>query len=147
MKAVVQRVRDASVTVGGQKVGAITRGLLVYLGVGKEDTEKDALWMAEKISGLRIFEDGAGKMNLSVRDIGGGILSISQFTLLADSRKGKRPSYGDAADPVMAESLYNYFKSMIETLVTESAAGIFGAEMLVAYVNEGPVTIILDTKN
>ena len=125
MKAVVQRVRDAYVTVDGQKVGQITKGLLVYLGVGKDDAEKDALWLAEKIAGLRIFEDDAGKMNLSVLDIGGGILSISQFTLLADSRKGKRPSYGDAADPVMAESLYNYFKRMIGSLVKDSASGVF----------------------
>lgn len=147
MKAVVQRVRDASVTVEGQKVGAISRGLLVYLGVGKDDAEKDALWLADKITGLRIFEDDAGKMNLSVIDIGGGVLSISQFTLLADSRKGKRPSYGDAADPAMAEALYNHFKTLVESRVENSASGVFGAEMQVAYVNEGPVTIILDTKN
>jgi D-tyrosyl-tRNA(Tyr) deacylase len=147
MKAVVQRVRDASVTVEGQKIGAIHKGLLVYLGVGKEDTEKDALWLAEKISGLRIFEDDEGKMNLSVQDIGGGVLSISQFTLLADSRKGKRPSYGNAAEPLMAETLYNYFKQMIGRLVQDNASGVFGAEMQVAYVNEGPVTIILDTKD
>ncbi|OHD82717.1 MAG: D-tyrosyl-tRNA(Tyr) deacylase [Spirochaetes bacterium RIFOXYC1_FULL_54_7] len=147
MKAVIQRVRDASVTVDGLKVGAIPKGLLVYLGVGKEDTEKDALWLAEKITGLRIFEDTEGKMNLSVLDIDGGVLSISQFTLLADSRKGKRPSYGNAADPDMAETLYEYFKELVGKLVKESASGIFGAEMQVAYVNEGPVTIILDTKN
>jgi len=146
MKAVVQRVRDASVTVDGQKVGAIARGLLVYLGVGKEDTEKDAQWLAEKITGLRIFEDEHGKMNLSLLDTGGGILSISQFTLLADTRKGKRPSYGNAAEPDIAEALYNHFKHLVGTLVQESAAGIFGAEMQVAYVNEGPVTIILDTR-
>jgi len=147
MKAVVQRVRDASVTVDGSKVGAISRGLLVYLGVGKEDTAKDAQWLAEKISGLRIFEDAEGKMNLSVQDIGGGILSISQFTLLADSRKGKRPSYGNAADPDMANTLYEHFKELVGRLVDESASGIFGAEMQVAYVNEGPVTIILDTRD
>lgn len=147
MKAVVQRVRDASVTVDGSQVGAITRGLLVYLGVGKEDTVKDVLWLAEKITGLRIFEDTEGKMNLSVQDIGGGVLCISQFTLLADSRKGKRPSYGNAADPDLAECLYEHFKELVGKLVKESASGVFGAEMQVAYVNEGPVTIILDTKN
>jgi D-tyrosyl-tRNA(Tyr) deacylase len=147
MKAVVQRVRDASVTVDGKKVGAISRGLLVYLGVGKDDTEKDSCWLADKIAGLRIFEDDAGKMNLSVLDIGGGILSISQFTLLADTRKGKRPSYGNAADPAHAEALYNHFRTQVASLVAESASGVFGAEMQVSYVNEGPVTIILDTKN
>lgn len=147
MKAVVQRVSDSSVTVHGRKVGAISRGLLVYLGVGKDDTEKDAIWLAEKIAGLRIFEDDAGKMNLSVIDIGGGILSISQFTLLADTRKGKRPSYGDAAEPSKAKALYHHFTTLVESLVKESASGVFGAEMRVAYVNEGPVTIILDTKN
>jgi len=147
MKAVVQRVRDASVTVDGLQVGVISKGLLVYLGVGKDDTVKDALWLAEKITGLRIFQDTEGRMNLSVLDIGGGILSISQFTLLADTRKGKRPSYGNAADPAMAESLYEYFKALVGKLVNQSASGVFGAEMQVAYVNEGPVTILLDTKN
>lgn len=146
MRAVVQRVRDASVRVDGSVVGAIGAGLLVYLGVGKDDTEADAAWLAEKISGLRIFEDEDEKMNLSVLDTGGGVLSISQFTLLADARKGKRPSYGDAAPPPMAEALYERFKELIAAIVPTTAAGVFGASMEVAYTNMGPVTILLDTK-
>lgn len=146
MKAVVQRVRNATVTVAGRTVGAIDSGLLVYLGVGKEDTEADASWLAEKICGLRIFEDAGEKMNLSVIDTGGGILSVSQFTLLADTKKGKRPSYGDAAEPAMAEALFERFKAFVSALVPTTASGVFGASMEVAYVNMGPVTIILDTK-
>ena len=146
MKAVVQRVRNASVSVGGTVVGAIDAGLLVYLGVGKDDAEADAAWLAEKICGLRIFEDSDEKMNLSVLDTGGGVLSVSQFTLLADARKGKRPSYGDAADPAMAEALYERFKSLVAAIVPVTAAGVFGASMEVSYVNMGPVTILLDTK-
>jgi len=146
MKAVVQRVRDASVSVDGSIVGAIDAGLLVYLGVGKEDTEDDAAWLAEKICGLRIFEDADEKMNLSVLDTGGGVLAVSQFTLLADTKKGKRPSYGDAAEPAMAEALYERFKSLVAAIVPITASGVFGASMEVAYVNMGPVTIMLDTK-
>ena len=146
MKAVVQRVREASVSVNGQRVGAIDRGLLVYLGVGKADTEADAAWLADKICGLRIFDDDGGKMNLSVLDTGGGILTVSQFTLLADARKGRRPSYGDAADPAMAEALYEQFKTLVAVLVPQTASGVFGASMEVSYTNMGPVTILLDTK-
>ncbi|PKL25374.1 MAG: D-tyrosyl-tRNA(Tyr) deacylase [Spirochaetae bacterium HGW-Spirochaetae-3] len=146
MKAVVQRVKNASIAVEGETVGAIDAGLLVYLGVGKEDTEADAAWLAEKICGLRIFEDADEKMNLSVLDTGGGVLSVSQFTLLADSRKGKRPSYGDAAEPAKAEALYERFKSLVAAIVPVTASGVFGASMEVAYVNMGPVTILLDTK-
>jgi D-tyrosyl-tRNA(Tyr) deacylase len=146
MKAVVQRVRNASVSVDGNTVGAIDAGLLVYLGVGKDDTDADAVWLADKICGLRIFEDADQKMNLSVLDTGGGVLSVSQFTLLADTRKGKRPSYGDAADPAMAESLFERFKALVSGIVPTTASGIFGASMEVAYVNMGPVTIMLDTK-
>ncbi|TFG80613.1 MAG: D-tyrosyl-tRNA(Tyr) deacylase [Spirochaetales bacterium] len=146
MRAVVQRIREGCVTVNGEMVGRIGRGLLVYLGVGKDDTESDASWLAEKICGLRIFEDDEGKMNLSVLDTGGGVLSISQFTLFADSRKGRRPSYNDAAEPVKAQALYEHFKSLVAGIVPKTAAGIFGAVMDVAYVNEGPVTILLDTK-
>ena len=147
MKAVIQRVRDAAVSVDGQKVGALDAGLLVYLGVGKDDAEGDARWLAEKICGLRIFEDAEGKMNLSVLDTGGGLLTISQFTLLADSRKGKRPSYGDAAEPEMAERLYERFKTLVAGIVPTTASGVFGASMEVSYVNMGPVTILLDTKS
>ncbi|MBN1518750.1 MAG: D-tyrosyl-tRNA(Tyr) deacylase [Spirochaetales bacterium] len=145
MKAVVQRVRDASVTVGGTVVGRISRGLLVYLGVGHGDTERDAAWLADKICGLRIFEDDAGKMNLSVADIGAGVLVVSQFTLLGDARKGRRPSFNDAAPPQLAKALYESFLGMVAAVIPETAAGSFGAMMDVAYVNEGPVTILLDT--
>jgi len=146
MKAVVQRVRSAAVSVAGQTIGQIDHGLLVYLGVGKDDDESDAAWLAEKICGLRIFEDADGKMNLSVIDIGGGILTVSQFTLLADTRKGKRPSYGLAAEPRRAEALYEHFKSLVAGIVHSSASGVFGASMEVSYTNMGPVTILLDTK-
>ncbi|HOZ73150.1 MAG TPA: D-aminoacyl-tRNA deacylase [Spirochaetales bacterium] len=146
MRAVVQRVRNASISVDGTTVGAIGAGLLVYLGVGKGDGEGDAKWLAEKICGLRIFEDSDEKMNLSVVDTGGGVLSVSQFTLLADTRKGKRPSYNDAAEPAVAEALYERFKEFVAAIVPTTASGVFGASMEVAYTNMGPVTILLDTK-
>jgi D-tyrosyl-tRNA(Tyr) deacylase len=146
MKAVIQRVKDASVSVDGKIVGSIQKGLLVYLGVGKEDDESDVQWLADKIANLRIFEDEDEKMNLSVLDTGGGVLTISQFTLLADARKGRRPSYNNAAPPAMAESLYERFKLAMAGFVQETAAGVFGAMMEVRYVNMGPVTILLDTK-
>jgi D-aminoacyl-tRNA deacylase len=146
MKAVLQRVKNASVSVDGATIGAIGFGLLVYLGVGRDDSKADAEWLAEKISNLRIFEDGDGKMNLSVIDVGGGILTVSQFTLFADARKGRRPSYNNAGDPVAADQLYEYFKSVMSTLVRENACGSFGASMEVTYTNLGPITIILDTK-
>lgn len=145
MKAVLQRVRDASVSVDGRTVGSIRAGLLVYLGVAKGDTEADAAWLAEKIAGLRVFEDVDGKMNLSVLDAGGGILAVSQFTLLADARKGRRPSYNDAAAPELAESLFEHFKSLLSGLAGPVESGVFGAHMDVAYVNDGPVTIILES--
>ena len=146
MKAVLQRVRNASVVVEGKTVGAIEHGLLVYLGVGRDDSKADADWLAEKISNLRIFEDNEGKMNLSVIDVGGGIMTVSQFTLFADARKGRRPSYNNAGDPAIAEELYEYFKSIVQKLVVTSACGSFGASMEVMYTNMGPVTILLDTK-
>lgn len=147
MRAVLQRVKNASVTVDGITIGAISHGLLVYLGVGRDDSKSEAEWLAEKISNLRIFEDTEGKMNLSVIDVGGGILTVSQFTLFADARKGRRPSYNGAGDPEIAEELYEYFKSIVSKLVGVSACGSFGASMEVAYTNMGPVTILLDTKD
>jgi len=154
MKAVVQRARNASVTVEGQITGRISRGLLVYLGVAGEDSEKDAAWMAEKIAHLRIFEDVQGKMNLSLKDIlrqAGegkeqiGILAVSQFTLLADASKGRRPYYGDAANPEKAKALYGYFMEKIREQGLLCEAGVFQAHMDVSYTNDGPVTIILNS--
>jgi D-tyrosyl-tRNA(Tyr) deacylase len=149
MKAVVQRVKDASVKVENAITGSIACGLLVYLGVATKDGEKDAEWMAEKIANLRIFEDAQGKMNLSLLDIKGecpvGVLAISQFTLLADARKGRRPYYGDAAEPEKAKALYAYFMEKIREQGLACEAGVFQAHMDVSYTNDGPVTIILDT--
>ena len=160
MKAVIQRVRNASVKVDGKVTGSIARGLLVYLGVAEEDTEKDSEWMAEKVANLRIFEDANGKMNLSLLDIAKsgankesrpgpdlppGVLAVSQFTLLGDALKGRRPYYGSAAEPEKAKKLYEYFIAKIigHGLVCES--GIFQAHMEVNYTNYGPVTILLDS--
>ena len=152
MKAVVQRVRSASVTVDEKITGSIDRGLLVYLGVAADDNEKEAEWMAEKVANLRIFNDTDGKMNLSLLDISTensgtktGVLAISQFTLLADARKGRRPYYGDAAEPEKANTLYEYFIKQIRKQGLICEAGIFQAKMDVNYTNEGPVTILLET--
>jgi len=145
MRAVVQRVTDASVTVNDTIVGAIPKGLLVYVGVAAEDTEKDAEYLAEKVVGLRIFTDEEDKMNLSVQDIGGEILVGSQFTLLADGRKGRRPSYSNAAEPEKANRLYLYFVDELKQRGCRVATGVFQASMRVRYINEGPVTILLDS--
>ena len=153
MKAVVQRVRDASVEVDEKVTGCIGLGLLVYLGVAAGDGEKDAEWMADKVSNLRIFEDAQGKMNLSVKDISAvheaaasvGVLAVSQFTLLADARKGRRPYYGDAAEPEKARALYEYFMAKVGEQGLKCEAGVFQAHMDVRYTNDGPVTIILDS--
>jgi D-tyrosyl-tRNA(Tyr) deacylase len=153
MKAVVQRVAGASVTVDGKVAGAIGEGLLVYLGVAKGDTEKEACWMAEKAANLRIFQDGDGKMNLSLLDLVSagegrhdtGVLAVSQFTLLADARKGRRPYYGDAAEPAEAKRLYEYFMERVRSYGLPCESGVFQAHMRVTYTNDGPVTIILDT--
>ncbi|MDR3174266.1 MAG: D-tyrosyl-tRNA(Tyr) deacylase [Treponema sp.] len=151
MKAVVQRVLNASVRVEGALYGSIPRGLLVYLGVARGDTERDAEKLAEKIAHLRIFEDGEGKMNLSIGDLPfsegerPGVLAVSQFTLLADARKGRRPYYGAAAAGEDAKRLYEYFMSKIRERGLPCEAGVFQAHMALSYTNDGPVTIILDS--
>ena len=146
MRAIVQRVKNASVSVDGNIVGKIDKGLVVLLGVEDEDTADDALYMAEKIAGLRIFHDDEGKMNLSVQETGGEILAISQFTLLGDVRKGKRPSFTKAARPEKANELYQKFIDIVRTQDINVEEGIFQAEMLVSINNDGPVTIMLDSK-
>jgi D-tyrosyl-tRNA(Tyr) deacylase len=146
MRAVVQRVSQASVTVEGQIVGKIERGLLVLLGVAHADTEAAADYLAEKIAGLRVFEDDAGKMNLSVADVGGAVLAVSQFTLYGDVRKGKRPSFDDAARPEQARKLYEHFIDRIRALGLRCESGVFQAMMQVELVNDGPVTILLDSE-
>jgi D-tyrosyl-tRNA(Tyr) deacylase len=138
-------VKDASVTVGGERVSEIGAGLLLLVGVAVGDGEAETDWLAEKISGLRIFNDGDGKMNLSVRDVEGEILAVSQFTLLADTRKGKRPSFVGAAPPQEAERLFDYFcERLREVGAGPVKTGVFGAIMDVTLVNDGPVTIILE---
>lgn len=146
MRAVVQRVNQAYVEVEGKVVGKIDKGLVVFLGVGQGDTESDSDYLAEKIAGLRIFEDAKGLMNLSVRDSGGEILSISQFTLYGDCRKGRRPGFSDAAPPDKAEALYDYFCEKLEALGIVVEKGVFQAEMRINVDNDGPVTILLDSK-
>ena len=145
MRAVVQRVSRASVKVENEITGEIELGLLVLLGVEEQDTPADADYLADKIAGLRIFEDADGKMNLSVTDAGGAILSVSQFTLYGDVRRGKRPSFDQAARPKQAKELYEYFVARIRTLGLKCETGVFQAMMKVELVNEGPVTILLDS--
>ncbi len=145
MKAVIQRVLSASVEVDGKTVGSTGKGILVLLGVEKGDGEKDADWMAEKIAGLRIFEDSEGKMNLSVQDMGGGILAVSQFTLAGNCSKGRRPSFDTAAPPEEANGLYEYFLGRLRQTGIPVETGIFQANMRVSLVNDGPVTFILES--
>jgi D-tyrosyl-tRNA(Tyr) deacylase len=146
MRAVVQRVTRASVKVNDELTGRIEEGLLVLLGVAQEDTASDADYLAEKIAGLRIFEDEKGKMNRSVVDIGGAILAVSQFTLFGDVRKGKRPSFDAAGRPERARELYEYFVAQIRGLGLRCETGRFQETMEVELVNQGPVTILLDSK-
>jgi D-aminoacyl-tRNA deacylase len=147
MKAVIQRVTRASVAVEGKNVGQIRAGLLVLLGVAKGDTDSDVAYLVEKIPALRIFNDEAGKMNRSLAELGGGILAISQFTLLGDTRKGRRPGFDQAADPANARRLYEQFvESLRKSTDLTIETGIFGAHMKVDLVNDGPVTFILDSR-
>ncbi|ACT02999.1 D-aminoacyl-tRNA deacylase [Paenibacillus sp. JDR-2] len=146
MKVVVQRSKQASVTIDGEVVGAIDNGLVLLVGITHEDTEDDIRWMADKVAGLRIFEDENEKMNFSVVDVGGQILSISQFTLYGDSRKGRRPNFMAAARPELAEPLYNRFNELLRAAGLIVETGRFGAMMDVALVNSGPVTLIIDSK-
>ena len=145
MRAVVQRVSRASVEVDGEIIGAIDGGLLVFLGVGDGDTQKDMLYIADKVRGLRIFSDENDKMNLSVEDIGGKILVISQFTLYGDCRKGKRPNFTSSMEPVGAEKMYEEFVKYLTDCGVATECGSFGADMKVSLLNDGPVTIILDS--
>jgi D-tyrosyl-tRNA(Tyr) deacylase len=145
MRAVIQRVSEAKVEVEGKVVGQITAGLLVYLGVGKEDTETDAQFMAEKLVNLRIFADEAGKMNRSVIDIGGGVLLVSQFTLYGDCRRGRRPGFDAAGEPTLAERLYEKVAELIAAEDVPVEKGAFGAHMHVTSLNDGPVTFLLDS--
>lgn len=146
MRAVVQRVRRAAVHVEGQTVAAIAQGLLVLLGVAEADTPDDAAFLSEKIVGLRIFQDDEGKMNRAVTDVAGQILVVSQFTLLGDCRKGRRPSFSHAAAADKAESLYTQFATLVRGLGVPVATGRFGEHMEVELVNDGPVTLLLDSR-
>lgn len=147
MRVVIQRVKHARVTVDHEVVGEIQQGFVLLVGITHDDTEEDAEYCAKKIPNLRVFEDEAGKMNLSLCDVGGGILSISQFTLYGDMRKGRRPNFMAAAKPEQANRLYEYFNQLLreQNIVVET--GIFGAMMDVELVNAGPVTLILDSKD
>ena len=147
MKAVIQRVESASVSVDGSVAGKIGGGFLVLLGVGAEDTERDCEKLAKKMIGLRIFSDENGKTNLSLKDVGGSLLIISQFTLYADCRKGNRPSFINAKEPAEAERLYEFFCELCEREIATVQRGVFGADMRVELVNDGPFTIVLECGN
>ena len=147
MRAVIQRVLEGSVTVNGQVVSRMGPGLLVLLGVGRGDTEKDVSWMAEKVANLRIFEDDAGKMNRSLLDGSREVIVVSQFTLYADARKGRRPSFLDAAPPEEANALYQRCCEALRGLGLTVGTGVFQTDMKVALVNDGPVTILLDSRS
>jgi D-aminoacyl-tRNA deacylase len=146
VRAVVQRVAEASVRVASETVGSIGPGLVVLLGVAVNDTEADADSLADKVLNLRVFPDEAGQMNRSVLDVSGGLLVVSQFTLLGDARRGRRPSYIEAAPPEEADRLYQHFVSRLRPSGLEVATGVFRAMMDVALVNQGPVTILLDSR-
>ena len=145
LRAVIQRVNSAQVSVDGRCTGRIGKGLLVFLGVGHEDTDKDAAYLASKTAGLRVFEGLDGRMTQSVRDVGGAVLVVSQFTLYGDVRRGLRPSFDSAAGPELAEALYEKYVQMLAAVDVNVATGVFRANMEVSLVNEGPVTILLDS--
>ncbi|MCT0041276.1 D-aminoacyl-tRNA deacylase [Weissella confusa] len=147
MRVVLQRVSSASVTVNDQELGAIGQGYMLLVAIQDADTEAELDYLVRKITGLRVFEDKAGKMNLSIQDVGGSILSISQFTLYADTRRGNRPSFTDAGAPAYAEKMYDQFNTKLAATGLTVATGEFGADMKVSLVNDGPVTIIFDTDN
>lgn len=147
MRVVLQRVSSASVTVDDQELGAIAQGYMLLVAIQDADTEAELDYLVRKITGLRVFEDEAGKMNLSIQDVGGSILSISQFTLYADTRRGNRPSFTDAGAPAYAEKMYDQFNTKLAAAGLTVATGEFGADMKVSLVNDGPVTIIFDTDN
>ncbi len=146
MRAVCQRVSSASVRVDGKVIGAISAGLCVLVGVAQGDTEEDAAWLAAKVVELRIFEDEQGKMNKSLLDVSGGLLAVSQFTLLGDARTGRRPAFTAAAPPELAKFLYDRFCSLCRGRGLDVQEGVFRATMQVSLVNEGPVTLLLDSK-
>lgn len=146
MRSVVQRVKRASVTVKGENVGEISAGLLVLLAVGQDDGEDALTWMVDKLVGLRIFEDEEGKMNRSVQEVGGEILVVSQFTLYGDCRSGKRPSFTTAASPERAKAMYERFVEVIRSRGLKVETGVFQAEMDVELINDGPVTLLLDSE-
>ncbi len=145
MRAVIQRVKSSHVVVDRETVGTIEQGLMVLLGVGQGDDSKKAAYLADRVAGLRIFADEAGKMNLSVTQVGGAVLVVSQFTLFADCYRGRRPGFTDAADPNIAKHLYEFFCDELRRLNIPVQTGIFQADMQVHLVNDGPVTIMLDT--
>jgi len=145
MRVVIQRVTSGSVTIGGKVHGTVGKGLVILLGITHDDTRDDADFLVSKCVNLRIFEDDAGKLNRSLLDIQGGILLISQFTLYGDARKGRRPSFDQAARPEIAEPLYNYFIDELKKIPVPVETGIFGADMKVEIHNDGPVTIIIDS--
>ena len=146
MRAVLQRVQQASVSIGGGAVAQIGKGILALVGISREDSSEDLHWMARKIVELRLFDDGEGKLNLSLRDVGGQLLIVSQFTLYGDCRKGRRPSYSEASPPAEAENLYNEFIRIVRQLVPDVQTGQFQAMMEVSLTNSGPVTLILDSR-
>ncbi|PPC75766.1 D-tyrosyl-tRNA(Tyr) deacylase [Pokkaliibacter plantistimulans] len=146
MKALIQRVQTAKVEVSGKTIGQIDKGILLLLGIEKDDDENKADWLLERILNYRIFADEKQRMNLSLRDIQGGLLIVSQFTLVADTRKGLRPSFSEGADPISGERLYDYFINRAHSIYEHVSTGSFGADMQVSLINDGPVTFWLETK-